>query len=65
MPAPDNKEILDRLVKQCRDWSQDDQAKALKLVNFLMIEYGYSFEPMTDEAAQFSHDLRMLVNSWL
>jgi hypothetical protein len=65
MPAPDNQEILDRLIKQCREWSHEDEVRALILVNLLMIEYAYSPEPMTEEAAQFSHDLRMLVNSWL
>jgi hypothetical protein len=65
MPAPDNQEILNRLVAQCRDWGHDDQARALKLVNFLMIEYAYSPEPMTEDAAQFAHELRTLINSWL
>jgi hypothetical protein len=56
---------LDRLVARLNADAHEDEATALKLVDFLMREYGFTHDPLTDDAQGFANDLRGLVAQWI
>ena len=56
---------LRRLVRKLNADAHGDEAKALKLVDMLMREYGFTRHPLTKDAEQLSDDLRRLVADWI
>ena len=56
---------LRRLVRRLNADAHGDEAEALKLVDMLMREYGFTRHPLTKAAEQFSDDLRRLVAEWM
>lgn len=56
---------LRRLVRRLKADAHGDEAEALKLVDMLMREYGFTRHPLTKDAEQFSDDLRRLVANWM
>ena len=56
---------LRRLVRRLNADAHGDEAEALKLVDVLMREYGFTRHPLTKDAEQFSNDLRRLVAEWI
>lgn len=61
-----NKESpLDRLALRLDADGHDDEAHALRIVDFLMRAYGFTDDPLTDDAKMFATDLRRLVGSWI
>ena len=56
---------VEMLIKHFRDTGHDDDADALEIVDFLMCEYAYTFDPMTDDAKALGQSLRDIVGAWL
>ena len=57
--------VLRRLVRRLNADAHEDEAEALKKVDMLMREYGFTRGPLTKDAEQFSDDLRRLVADWM
>ena len=56
---------LRRLMRRLNAEAHEDEADALKLVDILMREIGFTRHPLTEEAEQFSDELRSLVAEWI
>jgi len=61
----DNKKALNIILKRLRNDGHDDDADAIKIVDMLMHEYGFTRDALAHDAVEFSNELRQLVASWI
>jgi hypothetical protein len=62
---PDSRSRIDALIKELKTYGQEEDARALKLVDTLMREYAYTEDPLSKDAEDLGISLREVVNEWI